>query len=89
MINSIKNIVHLILFLYKISKYQILTHPENIKFSKNIKFLGSLISFITYPKNFFTNPKQTFGIRLTNLLKDLGPIYIKFGQTISTRPDLT
>ena len=88
MINSIKNIFHLILFLYKISKYQILTHPENIKFSKNIKFLGSLISFITYPKNFFTNPKQTFGIRLTNLLKDLGPIYIKFGQTISTRPDL-
>ena len=88
MINFIRNISNLILFLYKISKYQILTHPENIKISKCVKCLGSLMCFIISPLHFFIHPKQTFGIRLTNLLKDLGPIYIKFGQTISTRPDL-
>jgi ubiquinone biosynthesis protein len=88
MINFIQNISNLILFLYKISKYQILTHPENIKISKKIIFLGNLICFVIYPKKFFTRPKQNFGIRLTNFLKELGPIYIKFGQTISTRPDL-
>ena len=88
MINFIQNISNLILFLYKISKYQILTYPENIKISKKIIFLGNLICFVIYPKKFFTRPKQNFGIRLTNFLKELGPIYIKFGQTISTRPDL-
>lgn len=88
MINFIQNTTTLVLFLYKISKYQILTHSENIKLSKRIKFLGNLICFIICPKKFFTTPKQALGIRLTNFLKDLGPIYIKFGQTISTRPDL-
>lgn len=88
MISSIKNINTLVLFLYKISKYQILTHPENINFSKSIKFLGSIVCLVMYPLNFFIKPKQSFGERLTGLFKDLGPIYIKFGQTISTRPDL-
>ena len=88
MINFIKNITNLVLFLYKISKYQILTHPENIRVPANVKFLANFICFIIYPKKFFIHPKQTFGVRLTSFLKDLGPIYIKFGQTLSTRPDL-
>ena len=29
-----------------------------------------------------------FGNRLINCLYDLGPIYVKFGQTLSTRPDI-
>ena len=88
MINFIKNIATLALFLYKISKYQIITHPESIKIPTRIKFLAKLTCLIVYPKKFFTKPKQTFGIRLTSFLKSLGPIYIKFGQTLSTRPDL-
>lgn len=29
-----------------------------------------------------------YGIRLAKMLKQLGPVYIKFGQALSTRPDL-
>lgn len=88
MLNFIKNILNLLFLLRTLSKYQLVTHPENIKFSKQIKFLGLLICFTTYPKNLFLKPKQTFGLRLANCFKELGPIYIKFGQTLSTRPDL-
>ena len=88
MFNFIKNILNLFLLLRILSKYQLVTYPENIKFPKQVKILGLLICLITYPKNLFTKPKQTFGLRLANCLKELGPIYIKFGQTLSTRPDL-
>ena len=33
-------------------------------------------------------PKQTRGIRIRLLIEDLGPVFIKFGQLLSTRPDL-
>ena len=88
MINCIKNIANLVLFLHKISKYQILTCPEKIKIPRRIRFLAGVVCLIIYPKRFFITPKQAFGIRLANFFKDLGPIYIKFGQTLSTRPDL-
>ncbi|NBY35436.1 MAG: 2-polyprenylphenol 6-hydroxylase [Alphaproteobacteria bacterium] len=88
MINCIKNIANLVLFLHKISKYQILTYPEKIKIPRRIRFLAGVVCLIIYPKRFFITPKQAFGIRLANFFKDLGPIYIKFGQTLSTRPDL-
>ena len=88
MINCIKNIANLVLFLHKIIKYQILTYPEKIKIPRRIRFLAGVVCLIIYPKRFFITPKQAFGIRLANFFKDLGPIYIKFGQTLSTRPDL-
>ena len=33
-------------------------------------------------------PQQTRGIRLRLALEELGPVFIKFGQLLSTRPDL-
>ncbi len=33
-------------------------------------------------------PRQPRGVRLRCALEDLGPIFIKFGQLLSTRPDL-
>src|SRR5690606_2109143 len=33
-------------------------------------------------------PKEARGLRLRRALEDLGPIFIKFGQLLSTRPDL-
>lgn len=33
-------------------------------------------------------PKQPRGVRLRRACEDLGPIFIKFGQLLSTRPDL-
>jgi len=41
-----------------------------------------------YPIGLFKKPKANFGMRLSTALQKLGPIYIKFGQTLSTRPDL-
>jgi len=86
--NLFKNIYKSILFLAYLSKYQIISHPENIKISAKIKIFARIINLVLYPKSFFSKPKQNFPTRITAFLKTLGPIYIKFGQTLSTRPDL-
>lgn len=88
MIKFLKNICNFILFLRKITKHQLLTYTEKIKLPKKAKFLGWLICFILGPEKFFIKPKKSFGDRLVNFFIDLGPIYIKFGQTLSTQPNL-
>jgi ubiquinone biosynthesis protein len=50
---------------------------------KNFKPLVYLI-----PWHYFPVKKYTRGERIRLALEELGPIYIKFGQTLSTRPDL-
>lgn len=40
------------------------------------------------PWNWFRKEKLTRGEALRKTLEELGPIYIKFGQALSTRPDL-
>ena len=40
------------------------------------------------PAVLFGNAKGTRGERLRQALEELGPIFVKFGQLISTRPDL-
>lgn len=40
------------------------------------------------PAALFGRPKATRGERLRRALEELGPIFIKFGQLLSTRPDL-
>jgi ubiquinone biosynthesis protein len=40
------------------------------------------------PWHYFPVKKLTRGERIRLALEELGPIYIKFGQTLSTRPDL-
>ncbi|MDF1677893.1 MAG: ubiquinone biosynthesis regulatory protein kinase UbiB [Legionellaceae bacterium] len=46
--------------------------------------------FIVYlnPWNWFRSNKQTPAIALRKTLEELGPIFIKFGQALSTRPDI-
>jgi len=46
------------------------------------------ILFILAPWHFFPSPKQSRGARIRNALEELGPIFIKFGQILSTRRDL-
>lgn len=36
----------------------------------------------------YPNPKEDRGVRLRRALEELGPIFIKFGQLLSTRPDI-
>lgn len=71
-----------------ISKKQILTYPGSIKLPRRVKVIGCLITIIFYPVGLTRKPQDNFGTRLSDCLKALGPIYIKFGQTLSTRPDL-
>ncbi len=40
------------------------------------------------PNYWFRKPTQPRGVRIRKTLEDLGPIYVKFGQALSTRKDL-
>lgn len=48
------------------------------------------LRFISYfnPWNWFRHPEQTRGERIRRSLEELGPIFVKFGQMISTRRDI-
>ncbi|WP_133129869.1 ubiquinone biosynthesis regulatory protein kinase UbiB [Legionella yabuuchiae] len=48
------------------------------------------LSFIVYlnPWNWFRKTKFTRGEALRKTLEELGPIFVKFGQALSTRPDI-
>lgn len=48
-----------------------------------IRFLAVLS-----PNYWLRKPTQSRGVRLRKTLEDLGPIYIKFGQALSTRKDM-
>lgn len=52
--------------------------------------LFSPLRFIVYlnPWNWFRKEKLTRGEALRKSLEELGPIFIKFGQALSTRPDI-
>ncbi|KAF8818492.1 2-polyprenylphenol 6-hydroxylase [Rickettsia endosymbiont of Cardiosporidium cionae] len=82
---------HNILLLFKIcffaEKHHILFDKHHI-LPRYLRFLRFFFLIFCYPTNFFTKPKQDFVHRLHSFITSLGPIYIKFGQTLSTRPDL-
>ena len=40
------------------------------------------------PSYWLRNKREPRGVRIRRTLEDLGPIYVKFGQTLSTRKDL-
>ncbi|RTK93196.1 MAG: 2-polyprenylphenol 6-hydroxylase [Rickettsiales bacterium] len=75
-------------FFYIISKYRILTENEQFITPTRFRIIGIIGEAIFYPKNLFTKTDISFGMRLAELFQNLGPIYIKFGQSLSTRPDL-
>ena len=56
---------------------------ENKYFNKQIKFILKILNFILGNKN-----QKKIGKKLLNCLINLGPGYIKFGQALSTRPDI-
>ena len=56
---------------------------------KNFSNLWLLHFFrIFFPSIWFRNSKKSRAVRLRETFESLGPIFIKFGQTISTRKDL-
>ena len=56
---------------------------ENKYFNKQIELTLKILNFI-----FGNNNQKEIGKRLSNVLINLGPGYIKFGQALSTRPDI-
>ena len=56
---------------------------ENKYFNKQIKLIIKILNFILGNKN-----QKKIGKKLLNCLINLGPGYIKFGQALSTRPDI-
>ncbi len=48
------------------------------------------IRYLAYlsPTYWFNKPNESRGVRIRRTLEDLGPIYVKFGQALSTRKDL-
>jgi ubiquinone biosynthesis protein len=88
MIKFIKHSADFLRIFYLISKYKILTEPGKFKLPGWLRIIGQIGCIIFYPKGFFIKRKLTFGRRLASMFQDMGPIYIKFGQTLSTRPDL-
>ena len=88
MINFTRYLFKLMSVIYVISKNQLLTHSGHFKLPTALKILGYVLGMIFYPKGIFMKPQNNFGHRLTKCFQELGPIYIKLGQTLSTRPDL-
>ena len=44
--------------------------------------------FYIFPSNWFVDKSKPLGVRIRECLEELGPVFIKFGQAISTRVDL-
>lgn len=79
--------LYLLTFLKEISKSQIFNKDGPFKLKIHQKYIAKFICFIFYPYSLITSTRP-FEIRLQNCLASLGPIFIKFGQTLSTRPDI-
>ena len=56
---------------------------QNKYFSKQIVLIFKILNFV-----FGSNNQKEIGKKLSNILINLGPGYIKFGQALSTRPDI-
>lgn len=74
-------LLRFIKILHTIGRYRLDLLLEKTEVSKRTKFL--LFFFNLYPQDSLSRGK-----RLRHALEELGPIFVKFGQLLSTRPDL-
>ena len=73
-----------LLIFIKVIRTGILTPLiENKFFNKQTELILRTLNFI-----FVNNDQKEIGKKLSNVLINLGPGYIKFGQALSTRPDI-
>lgn len=79
--SSFKNLKRLIKIQHVLVSYGLDELIDKTGYLKPLKYL-----FLLWPKR--VNKKLPLGQRIRKALEELGPIFIKFGQAISTRRDL-
>jgi len=87
-IKFFRNLPTLLKTLNRLSKNQLLHFDNRAKLPISLRILDVICTLFFYPKGLLIKPKKNIGNRVTDFLQELGPIYIKLGQTLSTRPDL-
>jgi ubiquinone biosynthesis protein len=70
------------------AKYQIFTYLGPKKLNLFFFVLGRIYEIMLFPIRRSKYKSKTLGEALLKTLQNAGPIYIKFGQTLSTRPDI-
>ncbi|MDP3705341.1 MAG: ubiquinone biosynthesis regulatory protein kinase UbiB [Legionellaceae bacterium] len=80
---SIKQLLRLLHINYILAKYGLDQVIVSIR-------LFSAFRFVVYlnPWNWFRRERLSRGTALRKTLEELGPIFVKFGQALSTRPDI-
>ena len=77
-------LVRSLLMFIQLIRTGILSHLiKNKYFNKKIELILKILNFI-----FGNNNQKEVGKKLSNVLINLGPGYVKFGQALSTRPDI-
>jgi ubiquinone biosynthesis protein len=79
----VTRLIRLIKIFYVIARYRLDTFVNPERLTTPLRFL-----FKIAPWHLFKIPEQSEGYRLRRCLEELGPIFIKFGQMLSTRRDL-
>ncbi len=68
---------------------RVLIRNDLAELVKHMRLLGPLRHLLLMlPRNWSKREKPPMGVRIRRALEDLGPVFIKFGQALSTRPDL-
>jgi ubiquinone biosynthesis protein len=70
------------------ARNQIFKHLGPKKLNLFVYALGSIYEILLFPFRRSKYKSNTLGEALLKTLQNAGPIYIKFGQTLSTRPDI-
>lgn len=81
--NFIKKVWRLIQINFILIKYGLDGVVLSIPFFAPIRFLGYL-----NPWTWYVAKQQSRGVRVREAFEELGPIFVKFGQALSTRRDL-
>ena len=84
MFNFIRNIVYLIGFLRRLVKYKILSNNGLYKPT----IIAKAILFCVAPSLSFRQNKYSTSQSIKLFLKESGPIFVKLGQMLATRPDI-